>query len=325
MRKVILLAILIISSSAANSFGWPLPPTGDIEDQSIFTSISAFTSPSPSVAPTDTETVPHTEDNAVSASALDTEPSSTVSGGAGFVTTVRDGDLSVFIPLSVALWDTVKFGVMPSLMYRRPRGGDSNDGLSGFGDTEVGLKFKYSVGHKALGFTGLRLKLPTGDPQAKNNEGMRLPLGTGSLDFILSQSVLTFLREDFNAFVSFALRFNGPYTYTAAGVEVTEQYSHALYYYFQADLNLHKHEWFIYTALGGEYSGEGRVETEEKITGFKDRLFLTELTLGVKYYVTDDIGLQLGATYPIVIGEQEDNPSPYPRQLSPHLAFQSWF
>jgi hypothetical protein len=248
------------------------------------------------------------------------------SGAAGLVSTLFDGDLYLYVPISITFADSYKLLLVPSLAYNRPGDGDFNNGSYGFGDSMLGFRFKYDLWSSNLAISGISLKFPTGDPQATSNNGdERLPLGSGSWDGIISQSAIFLPGEEFIVFASLALRFNGHYKFTRYHENVTEHAGHGFYYYLQGERTLYVDSLNFYLALGGRANEEGYTEVAGRVSGDKNRLLLLEGTFGFKYYLQNDVAFQLGATYPLYIREQHDTTAPYPQRFSPHLAIQSWF
>jgi hypothetical protein len=112
---------------------------------------------------------------------------STAAGAFGIgidATITKDLELLV-IPLSYRPIPSVPLGLAVPLVHRS---GDHGD-VYGIGDISASVGYRWGSPLKVLGITTGFIKAPTGDP-AEEDSGEFLPLGTGSWDFALYQTLI---------------------------------------------------------------------------------------------------------------------------------------
>jgi len=105
--------------------------------------------------------------------------------GVGFDATVTK-DLELFtIPFVYRPIHSVPLGLAVPLIHRSGQHGD----VYGIGDVSASAGYRWGTPLKALGITTAFIKAPTGDPNRKDS-GEFLPLGSGSWDFALYQTLI---------------------------------------------------------------------------------------------------------------------------------------
>jgi|GEM_PF-2525920 len=105
--------------------------------------------------------------------------------GIGFDATVTK-DLELFtIPFVYRPIHSVPLGLAVPLIHRSGKDGD----VYGIGDVSASAGYRWGTPLKVLGITTAFIKAPTGDPN-REDSGEFLPLGSGSWDFALYQTLI---------------------------------------------------------------------------------------------------------------------------------------
>ena len=223
-------------------------------------------------------------------------PAATRAGVAtvGVEATFTDHLQMVALPLSYHLTDSVKVGAdVPYLRRTRDRGS-----VFELGDVSFSAGYRWGNPLKVLGITTLFVKVPTGDPAARD-EGEFLPTGSGSWDFALYQ---TFIHRFglWRGELTAGYRFNTEADFDAAGADITLENGDVANLIVGAD-----HEISFLPGLVGSLALDARhiQQTDLTIDGVDQEtpgeLFVVDLLPRVKQFFAPGFALHAGLRIPL--------------------------
>ncbi|MBN2058958.1 MAG: transporter, partial [Deltaproteobacteria bacterium] len=181
---------------------WMEPPEETATVQSVTTIVTnpVVINPTFSAIPAPTPAAPSIMPGAIEAS----------------LQTLYSSPIQVYnIPLSYAFTENLKMELSIPYLRKQIKGEYTGADLtaSGLGDITVGGKYRYGDINKYQWITSFYIKLPTGDNELFEDQQEQLALGTGSYDFIISQSVSRLFRNFLvTANVGYTINTTGDYT-----------------------------------------------------------------------------------------------------------------
>lgn len=192
------------------------------------------------------------------------------------------------IPLSYALTDDIKIKLNVPYIDRSQELFGTKYSASGLGD--ISVTGQYIYGQKEMLFlSGLTIKLPTGDKD-KTDNGVSMPLGSGSYDFVINQAVAKTIDR-------FRLLGNVSYRYNTEGEQNGVDYRAGDVFTWLAGVE----HGYMAGKLWGYAHASGLVawESEYSGNGAGDDFKTLDITIGGKYMHTEKLGVQAGVRFPV--------------------------
>lgn len=210
--------------------------------------------------------------------------------GAGMSGVFSKNYTQIDIPLSYALTDDIKIKLNIPYINRSQELFGTKYSASGLGDISVTGQYIYGQKEKGLLFlSGLTIKLPTGDKD-KTDNGVSMPLGSGSYDFVINQAVAKTIDR-------FRLLGNVSYRYNTEGKQNGVDYRAGDVFTWLAGVE----HGYMAGKLWGYAHASGLVvwESEYSGNGAGDDFKTLDLTIGGKYMHTEKLGVQAGIRFPV--------------------------
>lgn len=225
------------------------------------------------------------------------------------------------IPLSYAFTENFKMELGIPYVRKQLKGEYTSKELTanGLGDISVGAKYRWGDARKTQWMTAFSLKLPTGENKQFENGHEQLALGSGSYDFSLNQTVTRFAAENIMVVAGVGYTFNNKNDYTetddrAENMKYENRAGNIFNYLIGAEYYTPVRKLVTYVNAAGMFMGRSHVkETNQGGSGVgdrdedkRDRLKTLDLIAGVKYSLTEKIGLRLGIVAPVWTGFDPD-------------------
>jgi opacity protein-like surface antigen len=218
------------------------------------------------------------------------------------------------LPLSYAFTENFKMELGIPYIRKQLKGEYTGEELtaSGLGDISVGAKYRWGDEAKTQWMTSISLKFPTAENREFENRHERLALGSGSYDFAVNQTVTSFVAENIMvvADVGYTFNTNSDYTETdnwGRNIKYENRAGNIFNYLIGAEYYTPVRKLVTYVNAAGLFMGRSHVkETNQDGLGWgdldedkKDSMKTLDLIAGVKYSLTEKIGVRLGFIVPV--------------------------
>ncbi|MDD5711385.1 MAG: hypothetical protein PHY31_01355 [Smithellaceae bacterium] len=247
----------------------------------------------------------------------------TVGAGAAIDVLYSKHVKAVIVPLDYAFSPDFKGGINIPYIEKEVTTAMGQDlKASGLGDISLWTKFRLGDERDLQGVTYFSVKLPTG--KSDIDPTTDLPLGTGSYDFIINQTVST-IQGPFRLKGNIGYRWNTESDYTEAGTHYETQRGTVLNYLIGADYFTPLPGLIAYLNVAGLMIERSKEKQNGVDVALADSMKTLDIIAGVRFAITSSTAVRLGAIIPAWTQFDPDTLDPKHREVLLDAGFSGQF